>query len=255
MLVLHNTVNVIAKNMETFKKDIVLELKNVIANNMKTFKNEIVLELKNVFANNMETFKNDICLELKNVAKRERIRHAIDLDLNDIVEDLKNETKGLPKKESTSKKESISPVQDKTHQDDTSKPICLELKNVAKREHIGHTIDLDLNDIVEELKNETKVLPKKESTSPVQDQMDQDDTVHVKKESKKKSTSLVQDKMDQDDIVPIKREFKTVSPSPIQYTIENDCNVDMVGLRKSIQKPSSKTVLSRNVVSNTVLAS
>ena len=61
--------------------------------------------------------------------------------------------------------------------------------------------------------------------------------------------------MDQDDIVPIKREFKTVSPSPIQYTIENDCNVDMVGLRKSIQKPSSKTVLSRNVVSNTVLAS
>ena len=94
-------------------------------------------------------------MELKNVAKRERIRHAIDLDLNDIVEDLKNETKGLPKKEST------SPVQDKRHQDDTSKPICLELKNVAKREHTGHTIDLDLNDIVEELKNETKVLPKR----------------------------------------------------------------------------------------------
>ena len=35
---------------------------------METFKKDIVLELKNV-ANNMETFKNDICLELKNVAK------------------------------------------------------------------------------------------------------------------------------------------------------------------------------------------
>ena len=119
MLVLRNIVNVIANNMETFKKDIVLELKNV--------------------ANNMETFKNDI---------------------------------------------------------------CLELKNVAKREWTGYTIDMDLNNIVEELKNKTKMLPKKESTSPIQDKMDQDDTVHVKKESKKKSTSLVQDKMDQDDIVP-----------------------------------------------------
>ncbi|XP_050262349.1 uncharacterized protein LOC126706837 isoform X2 [Quercus robur] len=265
MLVLHNTMNVIAKNMETFKKDIVLELKNVIANNTETFKNEIVLELKNVFANNTETFKNDICLELKNVAKRERTGHTIDLDLNDIVEDLKNETKVLPKKESTSlvqekmdhddivhvkkesKKESTFPIQDKRHQDDTSKPICLELKNVAKREYTGHTIDLDLNDIVEELKNETNVLPKKESTSPVQDKMDQDDTVHVKKESKKKSTSPVQDKMHQDDTIPIKREFKTVSPSPIQDTIENDRNVRMVGLSKSIQEPGSKTVLSRNV--------
>ena len=112
MLVLHNTMNVIAKNMETFKKDIVLELKNVIANNMETFKNEIVLELKNVFANNTETFKNDICLELKNVAKRERTGHTIDLDLNDIVEDLKNETKVLPKKESTSL------VQEKMDHDD-----------------------------------------------------------------------------------------------------------------------------------------
>ena len=100
MLVLHNTMNVIAKNMETFKKDIVLELKNVIANNMETFKNDIVFELKNV-ANNTEKFKNDICLELKNVAKRERTGHTIDLDLNDIIEDLKNETKVLPKKEST----------------------------------------------------------------------------------------------------------------------------------------------------------
>ena len=44
MLVLHNTVNVITKKIETFKKDIVLELKNVIANNMETFKNDIVLE-------------------------------------------------------------------------------------------------------------------------------------------------------------------------------------------------------------------
>ena len=85
--------------------------------------------------------------------------------------------------------------------------------------------------------------------------MDQDDTIHVKKESKKKSTSLVQDKMHQNDIVPIKREFKTVSPSPIQDTIENDRNVHMVGPSKSIQKPSSKTILSCNVVSNTVLAS
>nr|POE81677.1 hypothetical protein CFP56_28141 [Quercus suber] len=208
MLVLHNTMKAIAKIMETFKKGIVLELKNVIANNMKTFKNDIVLELKNV-ANNMEKFKNDIYLELKNIGKRECIGHTIDLDLNDIVEDLKNETKVLPKKEFTSlvqdimdqndtvhikkesKKESTSPIQDKRHQDDTSKPICLELKNVAKRERTGHTIDLDLNDIVEELKNETKVLPKKESTSPVQDKIDQDDTVHVKKESKKKSTSPI----------------------------------------------------------------
>ena len=85
--------------------------------------------------------------------------------------------------------------------------------------------------------------------------MDQDDTIHVKKESKKKSTSPVQDKMHQDDTVPIKREFKTVSSSPIQDTIENDRNVHMVGLSKSIQKPSSKTVLSRNVVSSTILAS
>ena len=59
MLVLHNTVNVIAKNMETFKKDIVLELKNVIANNMETFKNDIVLELKNV-ANNTETIRKNL---------------------------------------------------------------------------------------------------------------------------------------------------------------------------------------------------
>ncbi|XP_030960985.1 putative ubiquitin-like-specific protease 1B [Quercus lobata] len=53
--------------------------------------------------------------------------------------------------------------------------------------------------------------------------------------------------MHQDDTVPIKREFKMVSPSPIQDTIENDRNVHMVGLSKSIQKPDSKTVLSRNV--------
>ena len=131
----------------------------------------------------------------------------------------------------------------------------MELKNVAKRERTGHTIDLDLNDIVEELKNKTKMLPKKESTSPIQDKMDQDDTVHVKKESKKESTSPIQDKMHQDDTIPIKRDFKMVSPSPIQDTMENDRNVHMVGLRKSIQKPSSKTILSCNVVSDTVLAS
>uniref|UniRef100_A0A7N2R986 Ubiquitin-like protease family profile domain-containing protein n=1 Tax=Quercus lobata TaxID=97700 RepID=A0A7N2R986_QUELO len=77
--------------------------------------------------------------------------------------------------------------------------------------------------------------------------MDQDDTIHVKKESKKKSTSPVQDKMHQDDTVPIKREFKTVSSSPIQDTIENDRNVHMVGLSKSIKEPGSKTILSRNV--------
>ncbi|KAK9998206.1 hypothetical protein SO802_017809 [Lithocarpus litseifolius] len=231
---------------------------------METFKNDIVLELKNV-ANNTETFKNDICLELKNVAKRERTGHTIDLDQNDIVEDLKNESKVLPKKESTSpvqdkldqddivhvkkesKKESTSLVQDKMDQDDTSKPICLELKNVAKRERTRNTIDLDLNDTVEELKNETKVLPKKESTSLVQDKMDQDDTVHVKKESKKKSISPVQDKMHQDCTVTIKREFKMVPPCPIQDTMENDRNVHMVGLRKSIQKSGSKTVLPRNV--------
>ena len=87
MLVLHITVNVIASNMETFKKDTILELKNV--------------------TNNMETFKNDICSELKNVAKRKRTRHTSDVDLNDIVEELKNETKVSPKKEST------SPIQDK----------------------------------------------------------------------------------------------------------------------------------------------
>ncbi|KAL0012809.1 hypothetical protein SO802_007917 [Lithocarpus litseifolius] len=265
MLILHNTVNVIAKNMETFKKDIVLELKNVIANSMETFKNDIFLELKNA-AKNTETFKNDICLELKNVAKRERTGHTIDFDLSNIVEGLKNKRKVLPTKESTSpvqdkmdeddtvhvkkesKKKSTSPVQDKMHQDNTSKPICLELKNVAKRESTGRIIDLDLNDIVEELKNETKVLPKKDSTSPVQDKMDQDDTVRIKKESKKKYTSPIQDNMHQDDTSkPIKREFKTVLPSPIQDTMENDRNAHMVGLSKSIQKPSSKTVLSHNV--------
>ena len=106
MLVLHNIVNVIANNMETFKKDIVLELKNV--------------------ANNMETFKNDICLELKNVAKRERTRHTSDLDLNDIVKELKNETKVSPKKEST------CPIQDKMNQDDT---VCIK-KYLRKSLHL-----------------------------------------------------------------------------------------------------------------------
>ena len=67
----------------------------------------------NVIASNMETFKNDICSELKNVAKRKRTRHTSDVDLNDIVEELKNEMKVSPKKEST------SPIQDKMNQDDT----------------------------------------------------------------------------------------------------------------------------------------
>ena len=59
--------------------------------------------------------------------------------------------------------------------------ICLELKNVAKRERTRHTSDLDLNDIVKELTNETKMSPKKESTSPIQDKMNQDDIVCIKK--------------------------------------------------------------------------
>ena len=46
-----------------------------------------------------------------------------------------------------------------------------------------------------------------------------------------------------------------VSSSTIQDTMENDLNVHMVGLSKSIQKPGSKTLLSRNVVSDIVLAS
>ena len=77
----------------------------------------VLRNIVNVIANNMETFKNDICLELKNVAKRERTRHTSDLDLNDIVKELKNETKVSPKKEST------SPIQDKMNQDDI---VCIK---------------------------------------------------------------------------------------------------------------------------------
>ena len=50
--------------------------------------------------------------------------------------------------------------------------------------------------------------------------MDQDNAILIKKESKiNYSTSSVQDKMNQNDMIHIKKESKTVSPSPIQDTL------------------------------------
>lgn len=90
-------------------------------------------------ANNVDTFKNDILLELKKTA-REHYGHSNDLNLNDIV-DVKKEMKSASpyiiqdtmddddtvcaKKES--KIESTSPVQDKIKQDDTE-----HIKEVSK---------------------------------------------------------------------------------------------------------------------------
>ena len=117
--------------------------------------------------------------------------------------------------------------------------ILLELKKTT-REHNGHSNDLNLNDIVD-VKKEMK------SASPyiIQDTMDQDDTICAKKESKIESTSPIQDKMEQDDIEHIKKVSRLVS-------MEEDCNVHNVGLTQSNKKPSSKTPLSHNMVSELV---
>ena len=75
--------------------------------------------------------------------------------------------------------------------------------------------------------------------------MDQDDTICAKKESKIESTSPIQDKMEQDDTEHIKKVSKIVS-------MEEDCNVHIVRLTHSNKKLGSKTLLSHNVVSELV---
>ncbi|KAF3967616.1 hypothetical protein CMV_008394 [Castanea mollissima] len=112
-----------------------------IEQSITSLKDEMLVMQKTVtnIANNVDTFKNDILLELKKTA-REHYGHSNDLNLNDIV-DVKKEMKSASpyiiqdtmddddtvcaKKES--KIESTSPVQDKIKQDDTE-----HIKEVSK---------------------------------------------------------------------------------------------------------------------------
>jgi len=115
--------------------------KTVIEQSITSPRNEMLVMQKTVtdIANNMETFKNDILLELKKTA-REHTGHSSDLNLNDIV-DVKKEMKSASpyiiqdtmdqddtvcaKKES--KIESTSPFRDKMEQDDVE-----HIKKVSK---------------------------------------------------------------------------------------------------------------------------
>ncbi|KAK9984961.1 hypothetical protein SO802_034486 [Lithocarpus litseifolius] len=148
-----------------------------IEQSITSLRDEMLVMQKTVIdiANNMDSFKNDILLELKKTA-REHNGHSNDLNLNDIV-DVKKEMKSASsyliqdtidhddtlcaKKES--KIESTSPVQDKMEQDDSkhikkvskivsmeedcnvhSTPLTLSNKKPGSKTPLSRNVDVDM---------------------------------------------------------------------------------------------------------------